>query len=688
MKRTSLLLLIVMALLLSACAAAADPADPTDPGDGAWIIRVAPYGDDAADGVSKPVATVSRALALAGEKISAADVTIEIADGIYRVTEPISITHAQTDRESGHVLTLLGGKNSVISGGKAVTGWEKQEGNIWKADLSGFGTVGGFYVDGENMTLARLQIRGKFADTDGQGGIILENKERYTNFASYNTLARIVKCAFTTREDYDLDFEALREELPHVRMYFDQTFTRTCFEFDTVTESGGSYTFTASEATLNTLNKAKMADYSSGSNRYYLVNSYLFLDEEGEYYYDKDTGTLYYYSENSPADRDCVAAVSEGLLNIQGIPSKLASNLRIQNLTFAYGTSRILTENPFKELQSDSYLVGLTEGETDYERFLLPAQITVDRASNITIENCSFLNLDTSGIALREYVYNAAITGNRIRNVSGSGIVVGTIHPGTGYGLADQNPHPEDLENVYAVRKNSVIPALLTIRDNVIENCGIESIGSNGILLHYGYRADIRNNTVRRTGGSGISVGWGWGNWSVKKSCTKNTGSITVEGNRIESPCMRVDDAGGIYTLGAFFGDGLVLRGNFLDMNGAANSAMPAIYLDEGSEWVSATGNVSVGTKMWLWARALPLKSQGGKYVAGSPDSSTIMNSSVSGNFSETENQQKLYTSGNPWPYASEVSGANVIIENNIADGSWMENETVMAIIQAAGAAE
>ena len=193
---------------------------------------------------------------------------------------------------------------------------------------------------------------------------------------------------------------------------------------------------------------------------------------------------------------------------------------------------------------------------------------------------------------------------------------------------------------------------------------------------------------MRRTGGSGISVGWGWGNWSVKKSCTKNTGSITVEANRIESPCMRVDDAGGIYTLGAFFGDGLVLRGNFLDMNGAANSAMPAIYLDEGSEWVSATGNVSVGTKMWLWARALPLKSQGGRYVAGSPDSSTIMNSSVSGNFSETENQQKLYTSGNPWPYASEVSGANVIIENNIADGSWMENETVMAIIQAAGAAE
>lgn len=688
MRKKYSILIVILILSLLAAACNGNPTNGTDgliPEGDLLTIRVSPEGDDAANGVSAPVKTVSRALALAGEKIGSANVTIELADGTYPITEPLNITHTQTSREEGYILTLKGSANSVISGGVSVSGWKKHEGNIWKATLSGVDSVNGFYVDGKNMTLARQEVSGSFVDATGKGGIVLETRDTYTNFRDYNTFARIVKCAYTVKSSKSWKLDDLKKDLPNIKMYFDQTFSRTSFSFTDVTQRGSSYTFTADQETLNTLNGAKMADYNINANRYYLANSYLFLDKEGEYYFDTATKTLYFFSASSPEGKDCVVPVSNGLLNIQGINTKLASNIRIQDLTFAYGTSDMLMKYSFKEIQSDAYVIGHTEGDATYERLPLPAQITLDRASNVTFDNCKFLNMDTSGIALREHVYNVSITDSDIKNINGSGIAVGTFSLKDGYGIGDRNPHPEDLLKVYSVKKNSVVPAQLTIRNNVIENCGIDSPSSNGILVYYAYNAQITNNTVSTVGGSGISLGWGWGNWTIKKNATQNCGNILVEANKILAPCTQIDDAGAIYTLGAFFGDGCVIKNNYIDMKGSAADDIPTIYLDEGSEWVTATGNVSVNTRMWLHCRALPLVTKGGKVSAGSPEGNTIMNSSITGNYSDVATKQLGY-GGSPWPYASEVKGANVTISGNKADAGWKNNDTIMAIVNAAGA--
>lgn len=691
-RRFSLIcILLILVTLLSACAenpsdattptSITTPTAPATPAGG--VIQVATDGDDTADGVTAPVKTVARALELARERIVGGDVTIDIADGTYNISEPLNITHEETDRDNGYVLTLQGHENTVISGGVSVAGWEKQEDNIWKVTLPDMDTVNGFYVNGEVMPLARLQVSGSFVDGEEKGGIVLNTKQTFSDFSSYNQNAQITKCSFTTDGSYSLTREALEAELGNIRMFFDQTFARTCLEFAEVTENNGKFTFLASGKTLNLLNGAKMADYDLTANRYYLANSYLFLDEEGEYYFDRSTKTLYYCSEASPEGSDCVVAVSEGLLNIQGMDSKLASNVRIQNLTFAYGTSDILTVNPYKQILNDTYGSGL---EGDFERYLLPGQIVLDRASNLTIDNCAFIHYDTSGIALREHVYNTAITNSEIRNISGTGIVVGTVNAKNGYGIVDRNPHPEDLTNVTAVKKNSVVPAKITISGNTVENCGIESIGSNGIMVFYGYQVNVLNNTVERTGGSGISAGWGLANYTVKKEATKNSGDILIEGNKVISPCMRIVNAGGIYSMGAFFGDGLTIRSNFVDMTGAQRDSSPALYLDDGSEFVTITNNVAVGTNRWLCARALPVSEEHGVCVIGNRSGTTLMNCTVSGNYSDRDNQQKEFAPGIPWPFATEVQGAQVVIEDNVTDENWQENETIMVICNASGA--
>lgn len=653
------------------------------------LIRVSPDGEDSADGISAPVGTVSRALEITKEKITGADVRIDLADGTYLITEPIMISQQETDGENGHTLTLEGHGNSIISGGVAVSSWEEAEEHIWKAELPDRDGINGFYVDGKPQTLARLKVRASFADGEGHGGITQEDRKSYMDFSNYNSFAMITKCIFTTREDYSLDYEKLVSELPHIRLYFDQTFTRTVLELESVTDNDGSYTFALSEDSLKLLNGAKMADYDTGANRHYLVNSYLFLDEEGEYYFDKENRTLYYYSESSPEGRDCVAAVSEGLLSIQGTKQKLAANININNLCFAYGTSSVLVEHPYKEMQSDSFVIGLRDEEIedkDYRRMELPAQITLDLAAHVNISGCSFQNFDTTGIALRTYVYDTTITDSRIENMAGSGIAIGTFNLKNGYGIEDKDPLPEDPGQVYSVKKNSIVPAKITVSNNVISNCGIESISSNGILLYYGYDVVIAGNTVENIGGSGISLGWGWGNWSIKQSCTQNSGNILVEKNKVISPCRKVTDAGGIYTLGAFFGEGLMVRDNFIDMEGAIKENIPAIYPDEGSEKITFTNNVSVHTSAWLWARALPIAYVAGKYEGGKPEGNTLMNCSVTGNYSDAENHQKSYTAGYTWPYASEISSANFIIKDNVVDEDWQNNETIMSIVNGAGA--
>lgn len=653
------------------------------------LIQVATDGADSADGISAPVGTVSRALEIAREKITTGDVRIRLADGTYFITEPLIISEQETDGENGHTLTLEGSGNSVISGGTAVSAWEESGENVWKAELPDMDTVNGFYVDGKPQTLARLKIRASFADTEGHGGITQEDRKSYMDFSNYNSFAMITKCIFTTREDYSLEYEELVSELPHIRLYFDQTFTRTVLEPESVTDNDGSYTFELSADSLKLLNGAKMADYDMGANKHYLVNSYLFLDEEGEYYFDKENRVLYYYSESSPEGRDCVAAVSEGLLSIQGTKQKLAADINIRDLSFAYGTSFVLTDHPYKQMQSDSFVIGLRDGEVedkDYQRLELPAQITLDLAAHVNITGCTFQNFDTTAIALRTYVYDTAITDSRIENMAGSGIAIGTFNMKNGYGIEDKDPLPEDPGQVYSVKKNSIVPAKITVSNNVISNCGIEAISSNGILLYYGYDVAITGNTVENIGGSGISLGWGWGNWSIKQSCTQNSGNILVEKNKVISSCQKMTDAGGIYTLGAFFGDGLTVRDNFIDMAGAIKENIPAIYPDEGSEKITFTNNVSVHTSAWLWARALPITYVAGKYEGGKPEGNTLMNCSVTGNYSDAENHQKSFTAGYTWPYASEISSANFVIRDNVVDEGWQNNETIMGIVNAAGA--
>src|SRR3546814_326274 len=88
-------------------------------------IAVSPAGNDAADGsIAHPFRTLTRAQVAVRDANAKGDVVVRIADGLYRLDAPITLTAADGGQKGWVVTwTAAPGAKPVLSGGIAVTGW-------------------------------------------------------------------------------------------------------------------------------------------------------------------------------------------------------------------------------------------------------------------------------------------------------------------------------------------------------------------------------------------------------------------------------------------------------------------------------------------------------------------------------------------------------------------------------------
>jgi len=105
-------------------------------------VHVAPTGDDAADGSrAKPVASLIgardtvRRLRAAGND---GPVRVLVADGTYRVAEPLVLTPEDGGSAEASVrYEAAPGAKPVFSGGRKITGFRRGENGLWVADVPG-----------------------------------------------------------------------------------------------------------------------------------------------------------------------------------------------------------------------------------------------------------------------------------------------------------------------------------------------------------------------------------------------------------------------------------------------------------------------------------------------------------------------------------------------------------------------
>src|SRR3546814_6434383 len=86
-------------------------------------IAVSPAGNDAADGsIAHPFRTLTRAQVAVRDANAKGDVVVRIADGLYRLDAPITLTAADGGQKGWVVTwTAAPGAKPVLSGGIAVT---------------------------------------------------------------------------------------------------------------------------------------------------------------------------------------------------------------------------------------------------------------------------------------------------------------------------------------------------------------------------------------------------------------------------------------------------------------------------------------------------------------------------------------------------------------------------------------
>jgi len=235
----------------------------------------------------------------------------------------------------------------------------------------------------------------------------------------------------------------------------------------------------------------------------------------------------------------------------------------IEGLTFSHATWRAPSE-PGGYVPTQTIVS--TKGEPT-------GSVRVLGSRDVTVRNCTFRNLGT-GYALEvgNATQGAAITGSVFGDLSGGAVKLGNVLGG------------RELSN-----DTSLWDADYAMSDCTIEEAAVEFRGGAAVFAGYlaNYSAD--HNTIRGTGYTGFSTGWGWGTHVHGQQTYARDNRLT--NNAVIDPMSALNDGGCFYTLGP--SPGSVSEGNYCD--GDRAPVVGGIYRDNGSRFWNVTRNV-VGT--------------------------------------------------------------------------------------------
>lgn len=517
---------------------------------------VSPTGSDKNPGTeSSPFATVDGARK-AIQKISSSmkgDIVVNVLPGTYFIDKSIDFTTADSGK-NGYSIIYRGTDSDnkpILSGGKSITGWEKVDDKIWKAKVDeDIEMVRQLYINEYPARIARSKYtyRGKSAWDDPmtefeQDGFILPKK----NFP-----------VLSNTDDTEMIFQFM--------------WCLHYFPVKQITDLGDNWRIEYDQPMFGRyLTGAASHSTPSAGISLWIQNAPELMDEPGEFWYDKDEKTVYYYAfpEEDMTKAEVMTPVTKRLMTVTGVSkSDKVQNLTFDNLDIRHGAWNEITVEGLFVGQGDSRIDPYQENPQSKETWQYGRmfdQIEMNFADNISVTNCVFANHGSSVLAMRNCVTNSKIEGNVIRDVAGSGIVIGDIK------------YTNGVHTVEDTSRN------ISITNNVIRRVGHDYMGSIGIMVFYANSIDSMHNDIRYVPYTGISYGWGWG---AAISNTLRCGEHMIANNRIDHSSQAVYDGGAIYTLSSQ--KGTYIQGNY--MSNSPDSG--GIYFDQGSANMVARDNV------------------------------------------------------------------------------------------------
>lgn len=552
---------------------------------GAADIWVSPAGKDTNPGTeSKPLASLEAAVKKARQlraKDTAAiksGIRIILNEGEYFLKEPLQLGSEDSGTElSPTVFRAADGANVVISGGVPITGWQQVEGHIYKAELNRDTKLRTLFINGKRMRMAgtdvpvnglgdwgKFQIEGNEPWAFGAGMAIDGIK-----FASNDILP------YKNPEDIELvQFNVWTEKILCAR-------EMEQFGDTTVVKLQQPY-----GAIATSMAWAGKINYKKS---FVVRNALELLDSPGEFYFDRKSHALYYYSYGEDmATAKVVAPMAEGLVQIKGKSiTERVRNIRFEGITFSHDHWQLMNvagSHGFAGIQSlglaVKYIPGGNWHPTEYNSTDVPrGAVHVENAENIEFVRNRFEGI-SSGVAINlvNDVKNSRVEGNYFHDLLGNAVNIG--HP-QHYKIGDGDIFPEGVEGLCENNR---------VANNYLRNVSLDFRQVEGITSFFVANTDIVHNDIAGTPYGAIVCGWWWGNSQIPPSSVAKNNRISF--NKAGDTHQVLDDGGIIYLLGEQ--PGTVVEGNYV-FNGPR-----CIYPDDGSAYLTITRNV-VGNASYKW---------------------------------------------------------------------------------------
>lgn len=532
---------------------------------------VSPQGADSNPGTEvRPFRTLARARdAVRGvNRGMKGDVVVSLRGGVYPITSRVEFTAADSGFNGFHVIyRAFGHEVPVISGGVTVTGWTLDHGKVYKAKLNWDGKLRSLYVNGVRAKMPQADFKGQ----GPWGEFIIKGTEPWAETPG-KTLDGVEFDAaqvpvFQNADDVEL--------LQHRTWNFLVLGVRAAAKEDGHTVLKLQQPYGAIAATL------AWHCYVDPKGSFTIRNAYELMNKPGEFYFNRHTHTLYYYSNGEDMSKaEVIAPLAEGLLRIAGTsPKQRAKDIVFTGLTFSFDhwqLEKVGNSRGMVGVQSLALYTRFRDDgnwhKTHYDVCDLPqATVDVRNAEDVRFERNRFLHL-SSGVAvsLVNDVVDTQVIGNVFDDLSGNAVNVG--HPQ--HYIIGGGPLFKGIAGVCARDQ---------IKDNWIRNVSLDFKQEEAISGFFTEAVEISHNDIAGTPYCGISLGWWWGNAEIPPSKVSKNNIIAA--NRVVDTQQQLPrDGGAIYVLGE-------QPGSRIERN-YVRSHTRTLYLDDGSAYWTVTKNV------------------------------------------------------------------------------------------------
>ncbi|MCX4679968.1 right-handed parallel beta-helix repeat-containing protein [Streptomyces sp. NBC_01433] len=561
MNRTAHILRGTAAAATTAFLAALLAAPTAQAAPGARTLYAAPDGRGTSCTVSRPC-TLEGARDLARTE-SGRDVRVLLRGGTYRLAEPLKLG-VDDSGKNGRTVTWAAapGARPVLSGGRDLTGWQRNADRTWTASVPAGVTPRQLFIDGERAVRARGEACAAAVCDATTTGMTGANATGIAHWQRPTDAEAVVRVRW---RNYHCRIAGISGDI--------MTFAQPCW---TNSASGTDRTGPAWDSTT--------VDSTRYSGVAFFENAPELLDTPGEFTWNSQARTVTYLPRKGENMRRAQAVTphTEQLLVLDG-----AHDIAVSGIGFAYAAYRQPgTDEGYAGMQAGLTLTGAT-GPVDHagRYYTKPtAAVTVRGGQRVSIDGARFDHLGGAGAILEAGTKDSTLTRSAFTDLSSGAVYVGDTEPQPGTALAGERN---------------------TVSYNTIHRSGVEYTDSVGIWAGYEAELTVDHNTLEHLPYSGISVGWGWNQPEAQKSVLRDN---KVTDNRI-TDVMEVaqeqHDGGAIYTQGAQ--PGTVLSGNYINRSAFGNTERDGngIYLDEQSSHILVERNVitRIGYK-WVsnWA--------------------------------------------------------------------------------------